>query len=152
MVPKSFLSHLLPVHAFSLHIVFLNFNIVQNISEGLLRNRLLELIHRVYNSIGLGWDQWIYILNKFLGCWSWYWVHWGSASVTPLSSESFWCVCVCLTCWVPSSTLWTMDSILPVSSVAGFLIQEYWGGFPFPSPRLFWYLSGSNKFRPSPRF
>ena len=44
---------------------FLNFNILQNIPEGLLKNRLLELIHRVYNSIGLGWDQWIYISNKF---------------------------------------------------------------------------------------
>lgn len=44
---------------------FSNFNVLQNHLEGLLKDRLLGITPRVFNFIGLGWDQRMCISNKF---------------------------------------------------------------------------------------
>lgn len=59
------LSRFFPLSMPSFTHCFSNFNVLQNHLEGLLKDRLLGITPRVFNFIDSGWDQRMYISDKF---------------------------------------------------------------------------------------
>ena len=102
--------------------------------------KFFKTVGNVHNiNLPSGWFliKWISIVNSL------------HITVQPISRTLFiLCVCVCVCVCVKSlsrvrlfATLWTVARQAPLSM--GFSRQEYWSGFPFPSPGDF-PTQGSN--------